>query len=508
MKTCYYELLEVSLTASDAEIKKAYRKKALQLHPDKNPTDVEGANARFALVSAAYEILSDPNERSWYDAHRTSILRDDDEYNDVPEMVLPSISVEELLSYFNPTMYGLMDDSQRGFFVAISRIFARLASEEVLHGKYQQMPGFEKFKDDDPNANAMDASVLCFPRFGNSHTDYASQVREFYQIWGNFMTVKLFSWLDEYRYSSAPDRRTKRVMEKENKKIRDAKRKEYNETVRKFVSFVKKRDPRVKKGSEQYELARRKKQQEVLERQAAEFKVQQMALANNYEVQDWEKLDLEQLKEMEELLKQEYHSESSDSEFDEFHEAEDALFECVVCDKLFKTHKQLEVHENSKKHLKLVLQLRREMLKEGIELGFDDQELGSELDEEVEKSIPEGVIDSQAQTENKQIVEEPVFEVDNDLSFDDESRGKALDAELAELLSETTVSDWDTKKSKRKKGKKAATNEAQSGKVETKNGKSGKKSMKERCTICKEEFSSRNKLFQHVNTTGHAALKR
>ena len=80
MKTCYYELLGVEPTASDIEIKKAYRLKALQLHPDKNSHDVEGANARFILINAAYEVLSDPQERSWYDSHKAQILR---EYGDV-----------------------------------------------------------------------------------------------------------------------------------------------------------------------------------------------------------------------------------------------------------------------------------------------------------------------------------------------------------------------------------------------------------------------------------------
>ncbi|OAD92127.1 molecular chaperone DnaJ [Aequorivita soesokkakensis] len=66
MKEDYYEILEISKSASAAEIKKAYRKKALQYHPDKNPGDHE-AEAMFKKAAEAYEVLSDPNKRSRYD---------------------------------------------------------------------------------------------------------------------------------------------------------------------------------------------------------------------------------------------------------------------------------------------------------------------------------------------------------------------------------------------------------------------------------------------------------
>lgn len=74
-KTCFYEVLSVSRDASSDEIKKAYRKAALKWHPDKNMDNLEEANVKFKEVNEAYEVLSDPQERAWYDSHRESILK-------------------------------------------------------------------------------------------------------------------------------------------------------------------------------------------------------------------------------------------------------------------------------------------------------------------------------------------------------------------------------------------------------------------------------------------------
>lgn len=64
----YYDVLEVSRNAGADEIKKAYRKKALQYHPDKNPGNAD-AEKRFKEVSEAYEVLSDEKKRQIYDRH-------------------------------------------------------------------------------------------------------------------------------------------------------------------------------------------------------------------------------------------------------------------------------------------------------------------------------------------------------------------------------------------------------------------------------------------------------
>ena len=62
----YYEVLEVSRTADDGEIKKSYRRLAMRYHPDRNPGDSQ-AEERFKEISEAYEVLSDPQKRQAYD---------------------------------------------------------------------------------------------------------------------------------------------------------------------------------------------------------------------------------------------------------------------------------------------------------------------------------------------------------------------------------------------------------------------------------------------------------
>ena len=65
-KRDYYEILGVSKDAGAEEIKKAYRKKAIQYHPDKNPDD-KGAEEKFKEAAEAYEVLSNPDKKARYD---------------------------------------------------------------------------------------------------------------------------------------------------------------------------------------------------------------------------------------------------------------------------------------------------------------------------------------------------------------------------------------------------------------------------------------------------------
>src|SRR5215210_2071944 len=65
-KRDYYEVLGVSRTATEAEIKSAYRRLAVRYHPDKNPGDAE-AEDKFKEAAEAYSVLSDTEQRKRYD---------------------------------------------------------------------------------------------------------------------------------------------------------------------------------------------------------------------------------------------------------------------------------------------------------------------------------------------------------------------------------------------------------------------------------------------------------
>ena len=71
-KRDYYEVLGVSKTATDEELKKAYRKLAKKYHPDANPDNKAEAEAKFKEVNEAYETLSNPQKRKMYDQFGTA----------------------------------------------------------------------------------------------------------------------------------------------------------------------------------------------------------------------------------------------------------------------------------------------------------------------------------------------------------------------------------------------------------------------------------------------------
>ena len=296
---------------------------------------------RFAEVQSAYSILSDPQERAWYDSQQHSLLRDGGELFNASSLKNSTNTTAEDIrrSYrkFNDQLS--FSDSPSGFFGGLRSIFAKLAMEEVVASERQGL---------DP---------VDYPPFGHAADEYENIVRIFYASWSSFTTRKAFFWRELYRLSDAPDRRVRRMMEKENKRVREEAIQEYNDCVRSMVAFVKKRDPRYKSNF-QTEADRVKILRDASLAQAARSRA-----ANREKVVD-------------EIRPPQWTQVSEESEIvenDEEIEKVDDEVHCVVCNKTFKSENQYESHERSKKHSKAVRQIRSEMQNEHITLGLNQE---------------------------------------------------------------------------------------------------------------------------------------
>lgn len=506
-KTCYYELLGVDRSAEDAEIRRAYKKKALELHPDRNFNDVENATTKFAEVQTAYEVLSDPQERAWYDSHRDAILRGDADEDDAPPehynvRLTTTEEIMTLIGRFNSSVP--FNDSPNGFFHILDVTFGQLATEEAAACDWDGRPPVD------------------YPPFGASNDDYDSVAKPFYSAWSAFSTNKSFSWKEKWRLSDAPDRRVRRLMEKENKKLRDDATRDFNDAVRSLVAFVKKRDPRYVPNT-QSEAERQKVLRDSAAAQAARAREANRQKLSEAVVADWAQ------------------SRRSDDEYDEYNadhnvefasevESEVEEFECVVCDKTFKSEKQLEAHERSKKHTKAVQQLRRQMKKEGLAFEVDEPDEPIDAAQpsleiveppENEEQTPEGEREAGPTTDGdtREVVEDgegnssaddilhddyaPREVVEGRLapgSNEDGSRGDTgVGDNLASVMTNTILIEEDTRPSKKvgkakaKKAKKAA--------------KQATQETSPKCGVCNQEFDSRTRLFKHIRDEGHAELK-
>ncbi|KAI9773436.1 MAG: hypothetical protein M1840_007652 [Geoglossum simile] len=497
MKTCYYELLDVGRHATDEEIKKAYRKKALELHPDRNFGNVDRATRLFAEVQAAYEVLSDSQERAWYDSHRDAILRDDEDA--VPNHYEHNVRVttaEDIMRMFTK-FNARMDysDSPIGFFSVLRGTFDTLEREEVAACEWEGLDPVE------------------YPSFGNAKDSYEDVVRPFYAVWCGFSTRKTFSWKDVFRYSEAPDRRVRRMMEKENKRLRDEGIREFNDAVRSLVAFVRKRDPRYIPNT-QTEAERQQTLRDAAAAQAIRSRAANQAGLGDYVEAEWSR-------------SRELEEEEGDSD----REIEEEEFECVACSKIFKSERQFETHEKSKKHLKTLRQLRRQMQKENKELGLDyvvdsgldtpdvtdggaggeENGLAGDPSQEGDRDDANGPETSKRGNPSDEdtvqrppkpqppISSSPVEKSSGDeYAPRDEVEGrftihmeKLTDATAAASIANDSSTPRKVGKAKEKRARKAAQQKAATTDLEFS------------CSICSEEFPSRTKLFNHL-TKYHA----
>lgn len=505
-KTCYYEVLGVERTADEADIRKSYKRKALELHPDRNYNDQENATKKFAEVQTAYEILSDPQERAWYDAHRDAILRGTDADFDADSSPDRHYNVrlttaDELMSLigrFNSRVP--FNDSPNGFFGILEATFAQLATEETAASQWEGH---------DP---------IAYPPFGSANDDHDSVARPFFTVWASFSTRKSFAWKEKWRLAEAPDRRVRRLMDKENKKMREDAIRDFNDAVRSLVAFVRKRDPRYIP-NKQSEADRQKTLRDSAATQAARARAaNQDKLANESPfVAEWARGDDEP----------EIHEEFASSE----EESEDESFECVVCDKVFKSEKQYESHEKSRKHVKALQQLRRRMKKEGhdLDLDADVSAASSQPDEGQRREDPPAAENAQIRDKSMPIsistLEEDAIPQETVCEETQSTSSDFLDAEYAprDVVEGRLASDYKQNVSQddedelnglssKIKGATIDDDEPTTKKIGKAKAKRAKKAAQAQgqsqdifsCNVCEEVFPSRTKLFKHVSEEGHA----
>jgi DnaJ family protein A protein 5 len=537
-KTSYYELLGITRQATEDDIKKAYRRKALLLHPDRNHGNEEAATKTFAEVQSAYEVLSDPQERAWYDSHESAILRGDDDigadggggaapsYGNVKATTADDLA--RLVRKFNSNVE--FSDAPSGFFGFIREMFEQLAKEEEIAADWE---GGE-FRE--------------YPTFGHKDDEYGDVVKAFYASWAGFATVKSYAWADKYRLSEAPDRFVRRRMEEENGKLRKAARQEFNDAVRSLVAFVRKRDPRYVPNT-QTEEERQKVLRDAAAAQAARARAANAAKMEDV-VPEWTKV-----REPEEL-------EESEEE-----EVEEHVLECVACNKIFKSERQWEAHEKSKKHQKAVRALQHKMRKENAHLdlegsevesgGVDTPEIDPDEEYEILDDVAVGLEDHEART-NGANVEDVDVDVDAELEAEnthntneeetagDENLDTPPESELKinhESTDEPRTATPPDEASNSEDEDYASLSTIQARLVSTsldtpttgasedgndstgpskpKMGKAAQKRAKKaaaaaagatpdaghNCEVCREYFPSKTQLFKHIEQEGHAALK-
>ena len=360
---CHYDVLGVARDAEEAELKKAYRKLALEWHPDKNTHRHDEAEAKFKEIRGAYETLSDPNERAWYDSHREAILRSG--VAGAGEDARPEDEID-LMPYFNANCFRGFETSGAdagSFYGVYGALFRALDAQEQAASL------------------ALDkARFATGPPFGEAEAPWET-VRAFYNHWSGFVTLKTFAWADAYNLNEADNRKVRRLMDEENKKLRKAEQREFNDAVRALVAFVKKRDKRFAK--RQVERARVEKEAlAAAQRQRLEAKKAKALAAERYRAADWTMQD----EDGPQWLRDEVAAAEKESAEREARKQD--LF-CPVCRKRFKSAKQWENHEQSKQHKAAVLKLKEEMMA--------DEELVKAAMEEEEEEEAEAAAEAEAE---------------------------------------------------------------------------------------------------------------
>lgn len=459
-----------------------------------------------------------------YDNHREAILKGGlgNDYKDDSLNILP---------YFSASCFKGFGDDSKGFYAIYEEVFKKLAAEDS-----------EYMKEDEPD----------IPTFGKSDSCYEEIVAPFYAYWMYYSTKKTFYWLDPYDTREAPNSKIAKLIEKENKKVRDKAKKERNEEIRNLVAFVRKRDKRVQAWNKMLEEKSKQNVKKVEENRAKQIEERRKQM-KDYKESEWLKFSNVEngLKQIEEHLDQVFGENASSEENENFDEKSNSSFFCVACNKVFKTDKAFANHEKSKKHKENIQMLKKTMVEENNALNFPcgtvKQPMMDLSDSENELKIQE--ISKVQKLKKKKSKQKNLI---NGIHVFDGSDSDELSSSLDRIMSfqegknrhklKSDSSDEEVEKKIKKKCKKLAKNfdknihncekidsqtlenvsnlsndknegqelYSRSKKQTKKNKQSDSTKSKEDlntdlvCAVCQNKFPSKNKLFIHLKSTGHS----
>ena len=393
---CLYAVLNVAQDVDDKQLKRGYRKAALEWHPDKNQHREEEATQRFQEIQHAYETLKNPQERQWYDDHRESILRG------VPAGGGGGGAggrrsggggggdVINLTKYFFGNAYSGYGMDAKGFYAVFAKVFNELdALEKSAFGALKRERARNaKEKKRKSKAARADEEYVPYPPFGDGDASSA-EVMEFYTAaWSGFTSKRKFAFADPHNPSDADGRQVRRLMQKENKAARAKARRAYNEQVRSLVDYAKRRDKRLPAAEKWYramrtaerdekkakraaraeeEHRRRQKEMGDMLRQIRIDEIEAAAAAAELEGEEGgsdDGRDAPHSTFAAAGIDAELDAASTESEVSSSEEEPAPVFACELCRKRFGSPAQLTNHERSKKHVAQVERLRKQLLKE------------------------------------------------------------------------------------------------------------------------------------------------
>lgn len=440
-----------------------------------------------------------------------------------------------IFPFFSSSCYCGFGDDPKGFYAVYAEVFNKLASEDS-----------EYLTEDDPE----------IPSFGKSDSPY-EEVAEFYSYWMSYSTKKSYVWLDPYSIKDAPNRKVAKLLEKENKKVRDKAKKERNEEIRNLVAFVRKRDKRVHAWTQHLKEKARSNLRKCEEHRIKKIN-ERSNLLKNYKESEWSKFSNVEndLKLIEENLAKEFGDNTSSSENDmlneEYNMENDSLF-CVACSKLFKTTKAFENHEKSKKHKENVEFLKQNMIEEDMKINnsldhhsfsYSAKDMkNTEIDGHYDNDDEQGDSVEKKNIEKKKRVKNKVITLECSDSEDVEDLDHLLESEKQKqrrlrkehLMSELKIGPEKKNKKKNKNqnctkscneminrnctlkenissnledterlGLKYVTKNVKEMSLEGNTQDTKKSGDAHVCAVCKGQFPSKNKLFTHLKATGHS----